>query len=154
MAARLELDHLTRRYGDHLALDGLTFAVEAGRLHGFVGPNGAGKTTAMRIVMGVLAPDEGVVRIDGKPARDADRLRFGYMPEERGLYPRMKVHEQLVYFARLHGASASEAVAAADRWTERLGVAERQGRPRRRPLARQPATRPARGGARARARRR
>jgi ABC-2 type transport system ATP-binding protein len=127
MAARLELDRLTRRYGDHLALDGLTFAVEAGRLHGFVGPNGAGKTTAMRIVMGVLAPDQGEVRVDGKPARDADRRRFGYMPEERGLYPRMKVREQLVYFARLHGASESEAVSAADRWTERLGVAERRG---------------------------
>ena len=126
MAARLELDHLTRRYGDHLALDGLSFAVEAGSLHGFVGPNGAGKTTAMRIVMGVLAPDEGVVHIDGKPARTADRRRFGYMPEERGLYPRMRVHEQLVYFARLHDAPEDEAVAAADRWTERLGVAERR----------------------------
>ena len=80
----------------------------------------------MRIVMGVLAPDEGVVRIDGEPVRDVDRRRFGYMPEERGLYPRMKVHEQLVYMARLHGVPQAEAIAAADRWTERLGVEERR----------------------------
>ena len=126
MPARLELDGLTRRYGERLALDDLSFAVAGGGLHGFVGPNGAGKTTAMRIVMGVLAPDAGVVRIDGRPAREDDRRRFGYMPEERGLYPRMPVHEQLVYLARLHGAGAAEARAAADRWIARLGIDERR----------------------------
>ncbi len=125
--ARLELDDLTRRFGARVAVDGLSFAVAGGRLHGFVGPNGAGKTTAMRIVMGVLAADAGTVRLDGRPVTQSDRRRFGYMPEERGLYPRMRVHEQLVYLARLHGASAGEARAAADRWTERLGVEERRG---------------------------
>ncbi len=84
----LELDGLTRRYGDRVALDGLSFTVQRGQMLGFVGPNGAGKTTAMRIVLGVLAPDAGEVRFDGAPLDPATRARFGYMPEERGLYPR------------------------------------------------------------------
>jgi ABC-2 type transport system ATP-binding protein len=122
----LELDGLSRRYGDRVAIESLTFSVERGHLHGFVGPNGAGKTTTMRIAMGLLAPDAGTVRLDGRTVDDDSRLRFGYMPEERGLYPRMKVHEQLAYLAQLHGATAAEASAAADRWTEALGVAERR----------------------------
>ena len=126
MPARLELDSLTRRYGDRIAVDDLTFAVEGGSVHGFVGPNGAGKTTTMRIVMGVLAPDSGSVRLDGAPVDQVARQTFGYMPEERGLYPRMRVHEQLVYLARLHGAGAADAARAADRWIERLGVSERR----------------------------
>jgi ABC-2 type transport system ATP-binding protein len=124
--ARLELVSLTRRYGDRVAVDRLTFAVEGGLLHGFVGPNGAGKTTTMRIVMGVLAPDSGRVLLDGKPVDEVARQGFGYMPEERGLYPRMRVHEQLAYLARLHGAGPADAAKAADRWIERLGVAERR----------------------------
>jgi ABC-2 type transport system ATP-binding protein len=127
LRARLELEALTRRYGDRTAVDDLTFTVEGGRVHGFVGPNGAGKTTTMRIVMGVLAPDSGSVRLDGRPVDQLARQGFGYMPEERGLYPRMRVHEQLVYLARLHGAGAAEAADAADRWIERLGVSERRG---------------------------
>ncbi len=123
----LELDGLTRRFGDVVALDDLSFAVEAGRKLGFVGPNGAGKTTAMRIVLGVLEPDAGAVRWRGEPVTAATRVRFGYMPEERGLYPKMRVNEQLVYFARLHGVEAAEAGRAADRWIERLGLAERAG---------------------------
>jgi ABC-2 type transport system ATP-binding protein len=137
----LELDGLTKRYGDLVALDGLTFAVEPGRMCGFVGPNGAGKTTAMRIVLGVLAPDAGAVRWRGAPILSrpkasppligfadvsaATRSRFGYMPEERGLYPKMRVRDQLVYFARLHGLAAADAGAGADRWIERLGLGER-----------------------------
>ena len=89
----LELDGLTKRYGDLVALDGLTFSVAGGRIRGFVGPNGAGKTTAMRIVLGVLEPDAGAVRWRGAPVDAATRARFGYMPEERGLYPKMRVHE-------------------------------------------------------------
>jgi ABC-2 type transport system ATP-binding protein len=81
----------------------------------------------MRIVMGVLAADSGSVRLGGQPLGDGTRRRFGYMPEERGLYPRMPVREQLVYLARLHGARPAEAAASADRWTERLGLAERRG---------------------------
>jgi ABC-2 type transport system ATP-binding protein len=123
--AVLELDGLTKRYGELVALDGLTFAVEPGRMRGFVGPNGAGKTTAMRIVLGVLAPDAGAVRWRGTPIDPATRARFGYMPEERGLYPKMRVRDQLVYFARLHGLAAADAGAGADRWIERLGLGER-----------------------------
>ena len=103
----LELVELRKRYGDTVALDGLSFAVEEGRMFGFVGPNGAGKTTAMRIVLGVLTPDSGEVRRGGAPL-DADaRRRIGYMPEERGLYPKMRVAEQLAYFARRSVAPAS-----------------------------------------------
>jgi ABC-2 type transport system ATP-binding protein len=121
----LELDGLTRRYGDVVALDGLTFSVEPGQVFGFVGPNGAGKTTAMRIVLGVLEPDAGRVRWEGRPVDERVRARFGYMPEERGLYPKMRVREQLAYFARLHGAEPSAAGRAADRWMEQVGVAHR-----------------------------
>jgi len=123
----LELDGLTRRYGDRIALDGLSFTVRAGQVLGFVGPNGAGKTTAMRIVLGVLTPDAGEVRFDGAPVDAATRARFGYMPEERGLYPKMRVTDQLVHLARLHGASAAQAREATERWLERLEVAERAG---------------------------
>jgi ABC-2 type transport system ATP-binding protein len=123
----LELIDLSRRYGDTIALDGLSFTVEPGQLFGFVGPNGAGKTTAMRIVLGVLEPDRGEVRWQGRPVDAAMRRRFGYMPEERGLYPKMHVRDQIVYFARLHGHDPASAVAAADRWIDRLGLSERAG---------------------------
>ena len=123
----LELDGLTRRYGDVLALDDLTFGVQTGQVHGFVGPNGAGKTTAMRIVLGVLAQDAGDVRWEGRPIDAAARARFGYMPEERGLYPKMRVREQLAYFAELHGAERTAAGAAADRWLAIVGVEDRAG---------------------------
>jgi len=123
----LELDGLTRRFGAVTALDGLSFAVAPGEVFGFVGPNGAGKTTAMRIVLGVLQPDAGEVRWQGRPIDEAVRARFGYMPEERGLYPKMRVGDQLAYFARLHGASPAEAARAAERWTQVVGVAGRAG---------------------------
>jgi ABC-2 type transport system ATP-binding protein len=121
----LELTDLSRRYGDVVALDGMTFTVQPGQMFGFVGPNGAGKTTTMRIVLGVLEPDHGTVRWQGRPVDLATRARFGYMPEERGLYPKMRVRDQLTYFARLHGVAAGSAQAAADRWIDRLGLAER-----------------------------
>ena len=121
----LELDGLTRRYGDVLALDGLTFSVAPGQVFGFVGPNGAGKTTAMRIVLGVLTPDAGSVRWEGRAIDGPMRARFGYMPEERGLYPKMRVGEQLAYFARLHGAEPATARSAAEHWMGKVGVAHR-----------------------------
>jgi ABC-2 type transport system ATP-binding protein len=123
----LELRGLTRRYGDLVALDDLSFTVAEGQMFGFVGPNGAGKTTAMRIVLGVLEPDAGEVRWRGRPIDDKTRQRTGYMPEERGLYPRMRVRDQLEYFARLHGLSPGEAHDSAAYWIERLGVADRAG---------------------------
>jgi ABC-2 type transport system ATP-binding protein len=123
----LELQGLTRRYGEVVALDDLSFAVREGQMFGFVGPNGAGKTTTMRIILGVLEADRGEVRWRGRPVDAETRRRFGYMPEERGLYPKMRVRDQLEYFARLHGLPATEAGNAADYWIERLGVAERAG---------------------------
>jgi ABC-2 type transport system ATP-binding protein len=123
----LELSDLSRRYGDVVALDGISFTVAPGQMFGFVGPNGAGKTTTMRIVLGVLEPDRGTVTWRGRPVDLATRVRFGYMPEERGLYPKMRVRDQLTYLARLHGVGAGEAGAAAGRWIERLGLADRAG---------------------------
>jgi ABC-2 type transport system ATP-binding protein len=121
----LELRDLARRYGDVVALDSVSFTVGAGQMFGFVGPNGAGKTTTMRIILGVLAQDRGEVLFDGAPVDFARRARFGYMPEERGLYPKMRVRDQLVYLARLHGVDVSAAGRAADTWIERLGLTER-----------------------------
>jgi ABC-2 type transport system ATP-binding protein len=121
----LEIDHLAKRYADVVALDGLTFEVRAGELFGFVGRNGAGKTTTMRIVVGVLAGDAGEVRWAGAPLTFAARRRIGYMPEERGLYPKMRLAEQLAYLAELHGTAPAAARSAAHAWLERFGLAER-----------------------------
>jgi ABC-2 type transport system ATP-binding protein len=123
----LSIDHLSKRFGDVTALRDLTFDVHAGELFGFVGSNGAGKTTAMRIVLGVLAPDAGEVRYDGAPITQDTRRRIGYMPEERGLYPKMRVGDQIEYLAQLHGMSAPAARAATRAWAERLGIAARLG---------------------------
>lgn len=124
--AELEFAHLEKCYGSLRALRDTTFSVSSGEIFGFVGSNGAGKTTAMRIALGVLSSDGGEVRWDGRPVDFAVRRRIGYMPEERGLYPRMKVGQQLGYLARLHGMDAAAAGRAVDRWTEVLGVAERR----------------------------
>jgi len=105
----LELDHLVRRFGDAVAVDDVSFGVTPGVMTGFVGGNGAGKTTTMRMIMGVLALHGGEVRWNDRPVTAADRRTFGYMPEERGLYPKQPVLDQLVYLARLRGVSASEA---------------------------------------------
>jgi ABC-2 type transport system ATP-binding protein len=121
----LEFLHLTKRYGNVVALNDATFTARPGRLVGFLGPNGAGKTTAMRCVFGLAIPDEGETRWNGRPIDQAARLRFGYMPEQRGLYPRMKVGEQLSYFAQHHGLPARTAKAAARRWLDRMGLADR-----------------------------
>lgn len=122
---RLDIDGVSKRYGDVVALRDMTFDVRAGELFGFVGSNGAGKTTTMRVVLGVLAADAGEVRWDGRPLTLRTRRQIGYMPEERGLYPKMKVGEQLVYLARLHGMSPHAARESVRTWTERLGVAGR-----------------------------
>ncbi|GIJ67593.1 ABC transporter ATP-binding protein [Virgisporangium ochraceum] len=126
LMATLEISHLSKRFGDVVALDDMTFDVRAGELFGFVGSNGAGKTTTMRVALGVLEPDAGEVRWDGHPLTLETRRQIGYMPEERGLYPRMKVRDQLVYLARLHGMSKSDASTSADRWLDRLGVTARR----------------------------
>ena len=115
-----------RRYGDLVALQELSLQVAAGELFGFVGANGSGKTTTMRIVMGVLAADSGEVRWGGAPVTFETHRRFGYMPEERGLYPKMRVLEQLVYLAQLHGVEPAAAGRSAIAWLERLGLSERR----------------------------
>jgi ABC-2 type transport system ATP-binding protein len=122
----LEVERLVRRYGDLVALQELSLQVAAGELFGFVGANGAGKTTTMRIVMGVLAADSGEVRWGGAPVTFETHRRFGYMPEERGLYPKMRVLEQLVYLAQLHGVEPAAAGRSAIAWLERLGLSERR----------------------------
>ena len=125
--AELTIDSLTKAYGSVQALRDMSFSVRAGEIFGFVGSNGAGKSTTMRIVLGVLAADSGEVRWDGRPVDLHVRRRIGYMPEERGLYPRMRVGEHLVYLARLHGMSKPDAVRAMEHWTDVLGIAERRG---------------------------
>ncbi|HEX6507806.1 MAG TPA: ATP-binding cassette domain-containing protein [Chloroflexota bacterium] len=123
----LEVDHISKRYGDVRALSDLSFDVRRGEVFGFVGSNGAGKTTTMRIVMGVLNADGGDVRWAGCPISFEIRRRFGYMPEERGLYARLPVREQLVYLAELHGLARSAAERSTARWLVRLGLTERAG---------------------------
>ncbi|MEV5408540.1 ATP-binding cassette domain-containing protein [Thermopolyspora sp. NPDC052614] len=122
----LRIDELRKRYGDKIALDGVTLSVGPGEMFGFVGANGAGKSTTMRIVMGVLDADGGEVRWKDRPLDFETRRRFGYMPEERGLYAKMRVAEQLEYFGRLHGLTQAAAKKASDDLLERLGLTERR----------------------------
>jgi ABC-2 type transport system ATP-binding protein len=121
----LQLIDLRRRFGDVVALDGVSFDVDEGTMVGFVGPNGAGKTTAMRIALGVLEADGGEVWWRGRVVDGTARRRFGYIPEERGLYPKMRVLEQLVYLARLHGVGLATARSRGAEILETLGVANR-----------------------------
>ena len=123
----LSVVDVRKRFGPVEALAGCSFTVERGCMLGFLGPNGAGKTTAMRAVFGLLTLDAGELLWDGRPIELAERLRFGYMPEERGLYPRMPVGEQVAYFGRLHGLTPRDARAAATDWLERLGLGDRAG---------------------------
>ncbi|MER6942723.1 ATP-binding cassette domain-containing protein [Nonomuraea sp. NPDC000554] len=129
----LEISELRKRFAGgpdapdgKVALDGVSFTVRPGEMFGFVGANGAGKTTTMRIVMGVLQPDSGSVSWQGRPLDHADRRRFGYMPEERGLYQKMRVAEQVEYFGRLHGMSPSAAGKATEELLDRLALTERR----------------------------
>jgi ABC-2 type transport system ATP-binding protein len=121
----LEFVGATKRFGSVAALDDCSFVARPGRLTGFLGPNGAGKTTAMRAVFGLVRLDQGAVRWKNGSIEAADRLRFGYMPEERGLYPRMRVREQLVYFGSLCGRGRREVAATVDQWLERLDLGGR-----------------------------
>jgi len=123
----LEIHDLTKRYGDVVALDGATFSVAPGRIVGFLGPNGAGKTTTMRAIFGLMHPDRGEILWKGKPVGLPERARFGYMPEERGLYPKMRIGDELTYFAELSGMSGTAAKQATQGWLGRLGLADRAG---------------------------
>jgi ABC-2 type transport system ATP-binding protein len=123
----LFVDGLTKRYGSLLALDDVGFAVERGQIVGFLGPNGAGKTTTMRAIMQLVSLDGGEVTWDGRPIDHDIRQRFGYMPAERGMYPRMKVRDHLVYYAKLSGYRDAAATRSADEWLERLDLSDRRG---------------------------
>lgn len=121
----LTIDGLAKKYGDIRAVDGVSLRVPRGSLIGFLGPNGAGKTTTMRSIVGMVRPDSGMISWDGVAVDDSVRAKTGYMPQERGLYPRMKVREQVVYFGKLAQLSSSAAVERADYWLERLDLTGR-----------------------------
>jgi len=121
----LRFDGLHKRFGEVAALAGCSLSVEAGRMLGFLGPNGAGKTTAIRTVFGLVRPDVGEVSWEGRPIGLAERRSFGYMPEERGLYRKMQVRDQLLYFGQLHGLDRTTTAQSTDRWLERFGLADR-----------------------------
>lgn len=121
----LELHDICRSFSGKQVLHDVSFTAERGQLTGFVGGNGAGKTTTMRIILGVLAADSGSIQLDDSPLTATSRSRFGYMPAERGLYPKMKIAEQITYLTRLHGFSKAEAASRAERLLTDLGLADR-----------------------------
>ena len=119
----LELKNIDKSFGDKEVLKGVSFVAEGGKAFGLLGRNGAGKTTSIRILMNVFPANSGEVLIDGKPI-DYNKIGIGYLPEERGLYPKKLIIDQLVYFAELKGMSAKDAVKAVDYWLGRLGMSE------------------------------
>jgi ABC-2 type transport system ATP-binding protein len=125
----LEVRDLHKSFGSVRALTGASFSVGRGDMLGFLGPNGAGKTTAMRIAFRLISPDSGSVTWDGDPIRPDDLLRFGYMPEQRGLYPKMRAADQLAYFGRLHEMSKKDALDSAHSWLGRFGLGDRASDP-------------------------
>lgn len=120
----LRVENITKRYGDFTAVEDLTFDVRAGRVFGFIGPNGAGKTTTIRMIVGITAPDEGRIELFGKRISSELQNRIGYLPEERGLYKKMKIVDQLRYFAALKDVPRAEADKRIDKWLDRMGLSE------------------------------
>jgi ABC-2 type transport system ATP-binding protein len=122
--ASLELRNLQKRYGDFVAVADISLTVPAGVIFGLLGPNGAGKTTTLRMIMDILAPDSGEILLFGHPRRAADLQRMGYLPEERGLYRKMTVIDQLLFLAEIHGLKRREALPAIRTWLERVELAD------------------------------
>ena len=120
----LRLDHVSKSYGDFTAVDDLSLDIHRGRVFGFLGPNGAGKTTTIRMIVGITAPDSGTIELFGRPFDTSMQDRIGYLPEERGLYKKLKVADQLRYFAALKNVPAAEAERRIDRWLERMNLSE------------------------------
>ncbi len=120
---QLDLQHIEKHFGPKHVLRDVCFTARSGAAFGLLGRNGAGKTTTLRILMNVFPADSGALTLDGRPL-EPGAVRFGYLPEERGLYPKKKILDQLCYFAQLHGLSRREAVESTDRWLDRLGMAE------------------------------
>ncbi|MDR1331930.1 MAG: ATP-binding cassette domain-containing protein [Tannerella sp.] len=118
----VEIEDIVKQYAHHLALDHVSMRIPAGKIFGLLGPNGAGKTTLIRIINRITAPDSGIIRFDSRPMQPSDIFRIGYLPEERGLYKKMKVGEQAIYFARLKGLSYSEARKRLIRWFDRFDI--------------------------------
>lgn len=118
----LEVENIVKRFGDHVALSGVSLDVPAGKVFGLLGPNGAGKTTLIRIITRITGPDEGLVRLNGQPMTDESVAQLGYLPEERGLYKKMKVGEQALYLAQLKGLSKKEATKRLKEWFERWEI--------------------------------
>ncbi len=126
MADRLVVEQLHKRFDDIVAVDGVDLRIEPGEILGFLGPNGAGKSTTMRSILGLVAYDSGSITLDGEPIGPTSRRSIGYMPQERGLYMRMKVHEHIAYIGRLAGLDSATANDRANRWVERVGLVERR----------------------------
>jgi ABC-2 type transport system ATP-binding protein len=124
----LVIDRLVKRFGSVVALDGMDFQVERGAIFGFLGANGAGKTTTIRIILDLLRPDQGSTTWEGRPTAELPRRTWGYLPEERGLYPKMTVLEQLVFFAGLYGVERNEAIRIVNEWLDRLRIPSAAGR--------------------------
>lgn len=118
----LLLENVTKRFGDFTAVDDLTLSVGKGTMYGFLGANGAGKTTTFRMILGLLNANEGRITWNGKPISYATSPEIGYLPEERGLYPKMKVEEQLIFLAQLRGMTKSDAKIAMNKWLERMEI--------------------------------
>jgi ABC-2 type transport system ATP-binding protein len=118
----LRIDHITKRYAEHTALNDVSLSIPRGSVYGLLGPNGAGKTTLIRIINRIIMADQGTVLLNGKPMTQQDVYRIGYMPEERGLYKKMKVSDQAIYFARLKGLSQREATVRLKEWFIRFGI--------------------------------
>ncbi len=122
--ATLRVENVTKRFGDFTAVEDLSFDVRAGRVFGFLGPNGAGKTTTIRMIVGITAPDEGKIELFGEHMSPSMQDRIGYLPEERGLYKKMKIVDQLRYFAALKDVPRAVADKRIDQWLDRMGLAE------------------------------
>jgi len=124
----LKVERVVKQYGDKRAVNGISFEAKRGEIYGLIGANGAGKTTTMRMVLGLIYPDEGTILYDGRPYDKGVKSRFGYLPEERGLYPKVKVSDQILYLAELRGMRRAEADRALKSWLERFGVPENYGK--------------------------
>ena len=124
MTPTLELQAVSKSFGDFTAVNGISFAVPQGTIYGLLGPNGAGKTTTLRMIMDIIAPDAGLVLLNGHPRYRTDLARVGYLPEERGLYRKMTVIDQLAFLAELHGIRRREALPTIESWLERVDLAD------------------------------
>ncbi|HYJ12440.1 MAG TPA: ABC transporter ATP-binding protein [Thermomicrobiales bacterium] len=125
----LNIHQVSKSFGAFKAVDEVSFEVTPGRIFGFLGTNGAGKTTTMRMILDIIRPDAGAITVDGTPTAEIPRNRFGYLPEERGLYPKMRVEDQLLFLAQLYGADVQQARRTLDEWLERLNIVENRHKP-------------------------